>query len=143
MLWLLRTCSCLKNHAHKFPPLTAWIHRQFMCQISFTVYQQSKKQTCVWTKAYLMSRCMTPNWNQSFPFVVFFFTSFFFTSGCFGFIIIFFLRGGWRGCSFYFFKLLVFNWFAYQELHAYQCFYRNLFFFLKTSVLTIARLSKI
>lgn len=20
MLWLLRTCSCLKNHAHKFPP---------------------------------------------------------------------------------------------------------------------------
>lgn len=27
----------------------------------------------MWTKAYLMSRCMTPNWNQSFPFVVVFF----------------------------------------------------------------------
>lgn len=44
-----------------------------------------------------MSRCMTPNWNQSFPFVVFFFTSFFFTSGCFGFIIFLFFLGGGDG----------------------------------------------
>lgn len=56
----------------------------------------------MWTKAYLMSRCMTPNWNQSFPFVVFFFTSFFFTSGCFGFINFFFGGGDGVGVRFIF-----------------------------------------
>lgn len=73
MLWLLRTCSCLKNHAHKFPPDCMDTQIVYVSNLIHSIYQQSKKQTCVWIKAYLTSRCMTPNWNQSFPFVVVFF----------------------------------------------------------------------